>query len=96
MPYLNPWQSVERHPRVKLRSRRIHRSKEGLIATFPNVARINNAPVFFSEMRPEGAKSNIVFRYYRQSRQRLILREAGGDLLRPAVTYRRHRYEFTM
>lgn len=96
-PYLNPWQSVEKHPRIKLRSRRINTSKKGLAPAFPAIKWGNNAPAVFSSLNvgPRRLFNPVVIRYYRRSRARLILREAGGDLNRPSVIYRRPRYTFT-
>ena len=95
-PYLNPWESLERHPRIRLRSRRIIHTRAGLTPAFPAFEWGNNRPVELEGPTPGRLTGVLVIRYYRRTYPRLVLREAGGDLLRPALTYRRDRYAFTM
>lgn len=95
-PYLNPWESLDRHPRIRLRSRRIIHSREGLAPSFPTFDWGNNRPKEL-EGAPRGRlQGALVIRYYRRNMPRLILREAGGNLMRPAITHRRDRYAFSM
>jgi len=95
-PYLNPWESVERHPRVRLRSRRIVPTRGGLAPSFPTFTWGNNRPIELEGKAQGRLYGALVIRYYRRIPARLVLREAGGDLMRPALTYRRDRYAFTM
>jgi hypothetical protein len=95
MPYLNPWESQERFPRLRLRSRRIVRTRSGLSPAFPVFKWGNNKPAVLEE-RPGRIYHPLVIRYYRRLGQRLILREAGGDLTRPPMIQRRPRYAYTL
>jgi hypothetical protein len=95
-PYLNPWQTVERHPRIRLRARRIMHTRQGLAPSFPALGWGNNRPTALEGPVQGRLRDPLVVRYYRRTYPILVLRDAGGDLTRPSITYRRVRYGFTM
>jgi hypothetical protein len=95
-PYLNPWQNRDRFPRVRLRSRRIVRTRRGLARSFPVLNWGNNKPREVEGPYKGRLRYGLVMRYYRRLPSRLILRDASGPLMRPSFVYRRPRYAFTM
>jgi hypothetical protein len=95
-PYMNPWQSRDRFPRVRLRSRRIIRSRQGLCPSFPALDWGNNLPRDLEGPYRGRLQAGLVIRYYRRLAPRLILRDASGPLIRPSSVHRRPRYAFTM
>jgi hypothetical protein len=95
-PYLNPWESLDRYPQIRLRSRRIIHSRAGLAPAFPTFDWGNNRPKELERLGSGRLHGPLVIRYYRRTPARLVLREAGVNLMRPTITHRRARYAFTM
>ena len=95
-PYLNPWESQERHSRVRLRSRRLVRTTYDLRPAFPALDWGNNKPTQLEGPYMGRPRHALVIRYYRRLAPRLVLREVGGNLMRPSSTRRRDRYTYTM
>ncbi len=92
MPYLNPWFPNRYVHTAKLRSRRATIKRQD---TFPVLKWSNNLPLALRKADSGRILDGVAVRYFRQLPPRLILREDGGDLMRPLVNIRRPRCSFT-